>query len=165
LVSEKYCEEYYWNYGIRTTCLRQFKVFGSNQNLKSEYSAVIPKFIDCIINNKPIVVYGNGLQSRDFVHVDDIVNLIQTILNNDKEPDSIRYNVSGGVSITVLDVLSELGGLLNKKVSFDFSPIRDGDIVYSKANLDRIKKELNWQPQVSFSEGLKKTVEWYKNKI
>ena len=136
---KKYCE----NNNINFSILRFFNVYGPNS------TAVIARFIAQHLQNKPITIYGNGSQKRDFIHVDDLNRAILKMINSNKGNNQ-TFNVGSGVATGILD----LKDLISKNHKHIFLERRSDDIEISIANIDKIKKKLNWKPGVSFRNGV-----------
>lgn len=161
LAGEHYCQAFYAAYGLETVALRYFNVFGARQDPNSEYSAVIPKFITLMKDNKQPIIYGTGEQSRDFTYIDNIVhgNLLAS-----ESSDAVGQvmNLATGDCVSLL----ELVGAVNKVLGTSIEPIHEdarvGDILHSQANIDKAENLLDFAPVVSFEEGLRRTVEWYE---
>jgi len=164
LVGEDYCRIYYELFGLETVALRYFNVYGPNQNSASDYAAVIPKFVNVLLSAGQPMIFGDGLQSRDFVYVDNVVsaNLLAS-----EAPDVAGkvYNVAGGVRYTLFDLLEELKELVGVDVEPIFKPEKQGDIKHSGADTSLAEKELGFEITVDFREGLRRTIEYFKSRI
>jgi nucleoside-diphosphate-sugar epimerase len=149
---ENLCKLYYHLYGLETTCLRYFNVYGDRQPSSGQYRPVMSIFLDQLKNDKKLTIYGDGEQTRDFVHVSDVVqaNFLASIFNaNDYENTHGRkydwgqsYNVGSGKSYTINDIAKKF------KSDIIYLPKRKGEIIKSSANIEKIKKDLNWYPKV-----------------
>ncbi len=159
LTTEYYLKVYWQLYKLPTVSLRYFNIFGPRQSPKSEYAPVIPKFITCLLANKPPVVFGDGEQSRDFTFIENCVqaNLLAA-LNDDIVGESV--NVACGGQYTLNDLLKQLRRIIGVDTKARYEPARVGDIRHSFAAIDRLKK-FGYQPTVDFSEGLRRTVEYF----
>jgi len=155
--AERYCQMYYNLYGVETVCLRYFNVFGPNQDPASQYSAVIPKFISLINQNTSPIIFGNGIQSRDFTHV---VNNIQAniLACEAKGVGGEVFNIACGESFTLLQLITTINGILGKDIKPTFEKARAGDVMHSIASIEKAKAKLGYKPLVSFKEGLRMTV-------
>lgn len=161
---ESLAQAYWHSYGIETICLRFFNVFGPRQNPNGAYAAVIPKWIKAIQENEPIEIYGDGLQSRDFTYVDNVVDallLAGTTQNRYCYGQSI--NVACGKSHSLLK-LADLLVEDPSKTQINILQERKGDIRNSRASIERAEQWLGYEPKVSFEDGIKKTVEYFKSK-
>ncbi|WP_095164677.1 NAD-dependent epimerase/dehydratase family protein [Pseudomonas sp. Irchel 3H3] len=146
--------------------LRYFNVFGPRQNAVSEYSAVIPRWIESMLRNKPVVINGGGDTSRDFCFVGNVVqaNILASLAN-----EKITSNIFN-VALNSQTSLSELYCLIKSQLEilglqYELTPVkapyRDGDIRHSLADIDRIKEELRYEPRTTVATGLRETVNWY----
>jgi len=164
LAGEYYARVFSVNYGIETVGLRYFNVFGPRQALDDDYAVVIPKFIDCMLNDKQPPIHGTGKQSRDFTYVDNVVdaNVLAATTPNIK---CEVFNVACGQEKSVLDIVDTVNNILGKSIKPVFGPVRAGDVFRTSADISKIGKVLGFRPKVSFEEGLRKTVEWFKGKI
>lgn len=142
-IGEKMVKKYCENNNINFSILRFFNVYGPNS------TAVIARFIAQQLQNKPITIYGNGSQKRDFIHVDDLNRAILKMINSNKGNNQ-TFNLGSGVATGILD----LKNLISKNHKHIFLERRSDDIEISIANIDKIKKKLNWKPVVSFRNGV-----------
>jgi UDP-glucose 4-epimerase len=161
LAGEKYCQSYFHSFGLETVVLRYFNVFGPRQDPTSHYSAVIPLFITWLLQEQSPIVYGDGHQSRDFCYVGNVVRANMLAM---KTPGIAgeTFNVSTGQSTSLLSLLSVLSELLDVDVEIDFRPARDGDVRDSRADISRAERGLGFIPRVTFEEGLRKSIEYYR---
>lgn len=161
LAAESYCRVFAQVYGIETVALRYFNVFGPKQDPTSQYSAVIPKFIKAILNDKKPVIFGDGEQSRDFTFVANVVHA--NILASQVECKTpITMNCATHVRITLNDLVEQLNEILDKNVKPVYDDIRTGDVKHSFADIDLIKEKIGFEVKVPFLQGLKETVEFFK---
>jgi len=160
LAAEQYCRVFYRLYGFETVSLRYFNVFGPRQDPASFYSAVIPKFITAALQNKPLTVHGDGLQSRDFTYIANVVNANLLACESPNAAGQVM-NVSCGGRYTLLDLIKELEILLDKPIEVHHTDPRPGDVKHSQADITRARKLLGYKPLVGFQDGLAKTVAWY----
>lgn len=164
LTGEEYCHLFYAIYGLETISLRYFNVFGPNQDPASPYAAVIPKFIAAILAGKEVVIYGDGGQSRDFTYIDNVVkaNILSTKTNMGVGE---TFNIACGQRVTI----NELAKSVTKIFNVDIKPVhvdpRPGDVRHSLADISKAQSLLGYEPKIGFEEGLRLTVEWYKNKL
>ena len=158
--------------GLEAVALRFFNVYGPGQSTDGAYAAVIPKFVEMLSNGKQPIVYGDGLQSRDFVHVKDLVRAIENLLLCDWNlVDGHAYNLASQSQTTILDIL-ELINTSIEKINPDFNLIepnfeqpRKGDIKHSFADISKITNILDWTPSVKLSQGLEELVKMNLNKL
>ena len=161
LAGEKYMQVFHHIYGLETVALRYFNVFGPWQDPDSPYSAVIPLFARAFMEGRPPTINGDGEQSRDFTYV---ANVVHANLLAAKAPDAAGQviNVACDDSVTVNRLASELARLIGREdVTPVHGPDRPGDVKHSRADISRARKLLGYQPVVDFSEGLKRTVEFF----
>jgi nucleoside-diphosphate-sugar epimerase len=158
---ELYGKAFYASYGLQYVGLRYFNVFGPRQDPKSQYAAVIPKFITAYLRDEPPTVYGDGSQSRDFCYIDNVIQANLKACTAPEAPGQV-FNIACGERIDLLGVLQMLAGIFEKRVQPRFDPPRPGDIKHSLADIDRARQVLGYEPEVLFAEGLRRTVEWYR---
>ena len=157
-IGERYCRLYYNIYKVETVSLRYFNVFGPAQDPNSEYSAVIPKFISALLNNKPLTVYGDGEQSRDFTYVDNIVDANLLALKSNGAAGKV-CNVGCAERVTLNDLIKLLEEIIGYRADITYVPSRPGDVRDSLADIGLAQRLLNYRPSVLLKEGLKRTVE------
>jgi nucleoside-diphosphate-sugar epimerase len=157
LAGEFHCQAFAATYGLETVRLRFFNVFGPRQRADSPYSGVIAIFAATVAAGKTPTVFGDGLQSRDFVYVSDVANALQLAARTPLVSGNV-YNVGTGKSVTLLELVSALNRVLGKSVIPAHGPPRAGDIRHSRAKIDRIRADLGFEPHLSFEEGLRRTV-------
>ena len=164
-INENYSRLFFDLYGFKTIGLRYFNVFGKRQNPKGDYAAVIPKWINLIKKNKKINIYGDGKTSRDFCHVDNVVqaNILSAIQKLKKKNYIFNVGTRSTVSLQSLALAIYKYTFLNKKFSkkINYKSFRKGDIRHSQADIFLIKKILKYEPLTSFDEGLIKTINWF----
>jgi UDP-glucose 4-epimerase len=161
LAGELYAQAFSTSYGLETVRVRFFNIFGPRQRADSPYSGVIALFIAALVEGRTPTIFGDGLQSRDFTYV---ANAVQALMKAGETPgvSGRVYNIGTGASITLLDLLDALNRLLGTKVAAQHQPPRPGDVRYSRADISRARHDLGYQPDVSFEEGLKRTLHWYR---
>lgn len=161
LTGEYYCRVYWETFKLETACVRYFNVFGPRQDPRSEYAAVIPRFIEAALNGNQPVIYGDGKQSRDFTYVE---NAVQATILAASRPQAVGrvINVACGERRSLLEVIEMLEGLLADRIEPRFEPARPGDVVHSQADIELARLLLGYEPVVGFKEGLKETVEWFR---
>src|SRR5262249_29519185 len=149
-------------YGLETVTLRYFNVFGPRQDPKSQYAAVIPKFITEILAGRRPTIFGDGKQSRDFTYIDNIVS--GNLLAADAA-DAVgqTINVACGQSYDLLQVVDGINRALGTDIRPTFEPARVGDVRESLADIALSRKLLKYEPTVGSDEGLKRTVEHYRD--
>ncbi len=165
--TKKACEEYaglYTRlYKLDTYGLRYFNVFGKNQDLNGPYAAVIPKFVAQLLQDTAPTIYGDGLQSRDFTYVKNVVNANLLACKADSEAAGQAYNIGCGGQEYIVDLYWKICKILGKHIEPEFLPDRRGDIRHSNADISKAEEILGYVPEYSFDEGIKHTVEWYRN--
>ncbi|MBU6427148.1 SDR family oxidoreductase [Patescibacteria group bacterium] len=157
---EIYAKIFHSLYGLETIGLRYFNVFGPKQNPNSEYAAVVPKFISSMKRGKRPVIYGDGTQTRDFTFVDNVVAANLAALSSSGGAGEV-FNIASGGRISLNELMSKLNSLLAVNIKPEYANPRIGDIKDSYADISKAGKILGYRPEVSFDEGLKKTIEWY----
>ncbi|MFH1235495.1 MAG: SDR family oxidoreductase [Parcubacteria group bacterium] len=161
LVSEYYAKVFSHIYNLHTVCIRYFNVFGPRQNPQSEYAAVIPKFITCLLHNQRPVIFGNGKQTRDFTYIDNVVRANILAMKSPATVSGETINIACGNSYSLLDLVSQLNKIIGTAIKPVFAPERTGDVKHSLADISKAKRLLHYQPWVSFEKGLKETVMWF----
>jgi UDP-glucose 4-epimerase len=161
IAGEMYCRAFHASFGLETVALRYFNVFGPRQDPNSQYSAVIPLWITAILTGRRPVIYGDGLQSRDFSFV---ANVVRANLLAADSPDAVgrTINVADGRAITLLKLLETLNRLLGTCVEPRFDPPRAGDVRHSLADISQAEQLLGYRPQVDFEEGLQLSINYYR---
>jgi nucleoside-diphosphate-sugar epimerase len=161
--AEKYGQLFHQLYGLTTVSLRYFNVFGPRQSFDSPYSGVIAKFCTIMLAGKPPVIYGDGLQSRDFTYIDNVVaaNLAAAEAPADKVAGRV-FNIAGGQSISLLQLVSELNRLTKQSLQPRFEPARSGDVKTSQADISAAQSALGYQSRVTWQEGLERTLDFYR---
>ncbi len=160
LDGEYYCKMYSEQFGLKTTALRFFNVFGERQNPKSQYAAAIPIFIEKALQNKDIIIYGDGLQTRDFIYVKDIVQACN--LAAESNLNTGLFNVAYGKTITVLEIAKLIINITGSKSNIIFEPERPGDIKHSLADISETIDILKFNPQWDLLKGLEQTINYFK---
>ncbi|PIQ84938.1 MAG: LPS biosynthesis protein WbpP [Candidatus Omnitrophica bacterium CG11_big_fil_rev_8_21_14_0_20_43_6] len=161
LTGEYYCKIFSLYFGLPTVTLRYFNVFGPRQAFDDDYAVVIPKFIDCLLNNQSPPIFGNGRQSRDFTFVQNAVSANLLAACSSKVKHGV-FNVANGKDISVLDLVKILNEILGKNIRPRFLAKRAGDVFKTLADISLAAKLLNFKPKVNFLEGLKITVDFWK---
>lgn len=161
LAGEAYMQAFYQSYGMETVSLRYFNVFGPRQDPHSQYAAVIPQFASALLDNRSPVIYGDGMQSRDFTYVQNVVraNLLAMRVS---ETHGESVNVACGVSTTIDTLFALLCDVLEKDIEPVHVDTRLGDVKHSLADITAARILLGYQPLVDFTDGVRLTVEWHK---
>ena len=158
---ERYCQVFYSLYGLETVSLRYFNVFGPNQDPTSQYSAVIPKFIKLIQQDREPIIYGDGSQSRDFTFVENNVWANIQACTAAKAAGEV-INIACGERYTLLDLVQMINSILGKDIQPRFEPERPGDVKHSLAGIEKAKELLRYEVRVDFREGLQRTIDFFK---
>jgi nucleoside-diphosphate-sugar epimerase len=160
LAGEEYCMNFYNLYGLETVAIRYFNVFGPKQNPFSQYSAVIPKFINMLKQQKTPTINGDGSISRDFTDIDNVVNA--NILACEKKGAAGNViNVACNKAYTLNDLVDKLNKIIGTDIKPNYGPDKKGDVKHSLADITKAKEILKYEVLIDFDEGLKKTVEWF----
>jgi UDP-glucose 4-epimerase len=164
LAAEHYCRIFSELYGLETVALRYFNVYGPRQRPDATYAAVIPLFVDALLRGRRPVVHGDGLQSRDFTFISDVVaaNLAAATAPADRCAGH-AYNIAGGASSTLLDILAILGDLLGVVPDPEFVEPRAGDVRHSRADASAAARDLEFRTRVGLADGLRLTVDWLRS--
>ena len=162
LVGEQYMQMFTALYKLETTTIRYFNVFGPRQDPSSPYSGVISVFARALLDGKPPTIYGDGEQTRDFTY---IANVVDGVLRAVKAPGSSGavINVATGTRISLNRLFDVMRGLTGSHVNVSYAPVRDGDVKDSLADITLARTLLGYEPLVSFEEGLRHTVDWYRS--
>lgn len=159
LTNEYYCRVYWQLYKVPTVALRYFNIFGPYQDPKSEYAAVVPRFITALQAKRPPTVYGDGEQSRDFTFIDNCVQANLLASTSDGMVGQ-AFNVGCGAQFTLNQLLDYLRQIMKTDIKANYEPARAGDIRHSYAAIEQIK-QFGYKPSVDFVEGLKRTVAFF----
>jgi len=161
LFGEMYCQVFTRSYGLETVALRYFNVFGPRQDPSSPYSGVLALFIPAVLQDRRPTIYGDGLQSRDFTYVQNVVdaNLLACTVPG---IGGQVFNIARGDRITVNSILQQINKITGKDVPPIYSEPRAGDIKHSQADITRAREHLGYEARISFEEGLRRTIEWYR---
>lgn len=153
-MGELYAELYSSLYSLNTTCLRFFNVYGPRQNPNSPYSGVITNFVHKLLAHQNPVIYGDGYQSRDFIHVSDIVRACMLAAFHNSRKGCLIYNVATGIERNLHDILEILSEHLQRPFEIEYLPDRRKDIRHSLGDITKIKVELGFEPTMDFQTGL-----------
>lgn len=156
---ELYLRSFYDNYGLNYTSLRYFNIFGPRQDKNSQYAAVIPNFINAILNDEQPVIYGDGEQTRDFVYVNDIINANIAAAKSDYNG---IVNVASGEKITINQLYQIIKNTLNSEIEPKYLPPRTGDIKHSLADITNLEKINLKIKSNNFEKQLEETIYWFK---
>ena len=162
---EEWAKQYTRHYSLDTYGLRYFNVFGRRQDPNGAYAAVIPKFIRQLLHGEVPTINGDGKQSRDFTYIE---NVIEANLKACLAPSSAAgeaFNIAYGGREYLIDIYYGLTEALGVNIEPNFGPERAGDIKHSNADISKAKKLLGYDPDLSFEQGIKAAIEWYKENI
>ncbi len=164
LVGEQYLQLFTKLYGLETVSIRYFNVFGPRQDPSSPYSGVIALFVSRLLAGQPPTITGDGEQTRDFTYVD---NVVDGVLRAATAPDvsGLVINVATGHRISINHLYRTLQQLLGSNLAPIYAAARAGDVRDSLADITRAQQLLGYEPRVSFEEGLRRTVEWYRSEL
>lgn len=164
LFAEIYCQVFWKAFKFETVALRYFNVFGPRQDPTSQYSGVLAKFIPAVLQDRQPTIYGDGMQSRDFTFVANVVdaNLLACTAPGIAGE---AFNAACGDRITVNSMLEQVNKLAGKKIAAIYAPVRSGDILHSQAEVTKARTMMGYQAKTSFEEGLRRTVEWYRDNL
>jgi UDP-glucose 4-epimerase len=146
---------------LPSVALRFFNVFGPRQPADGDYASVIPAFIQRSLAGQPLIIYGDGHQSRDFVFIDDVT---EAIYGSATSGSTGILNVGTGTALEVLDIADAVSEVAGRAFEYTYLPERPGDVQSCTANIERIKAAFNWKPAHSFAQGLRDTFNWYSER-
>jgi nucleoside-diphosphate-sugar epimerase len=160
-IGEQYCQLFHQLYGLETVSLRYFNIFGPKQDPNSIYSAVIPKFIDALIQGRPPIIFGDGEQSRDFTYVENVVQA-NLLAMSAEHLHGEAVNIACGERTSLNQLLNVLKDILGSKQSPIYEEPRKGDVRHSLADIRKGKEIMNYEPTIGIEIGLKKTVDFFQ---
>jgi UDP-glucose 4-epimerase len=161
VAGEQYAAVWTRLYGVETVGLRYFNVFGPRQDPKSEYAAVIPRFILWGLKGRPLEIHGDGTQSRDFTYIDNVVEA-NLLAARAPEAGGEVFNVGCGDRVSLLEIVAKLEAILGRRLPRKHTPPRAGDVPHTLADVGKAKRLLGYTPLVDFDEGFRRTVEYFK---
>jgi len=161
LIVEKYSQVFNQSYGMEIINLRYFNVFGPRQSLDDEYAVVIPKFINCLLNDKAPPIYGDGNQERDLIYINNVVDINIKSLEQESISSKV-FNVGSGMPNSVNNLFKNLKDIIGSKIEPDYQPLRLGDVRKTYADMQKAKELLNFSSKVDFIQGLEETVKWFR---
>lgn len=163
LMGEYYCRVFSQVYGLETLSLRYFNVFGPRQDPSSTYSGVISRFIDALMQDDKPVIYGDGEQSRDFTYIANVVNANLRAAETNLGIGEVM-NVANGERVSLNELLETLKGITGRdKTNAEYQPERKGDVKHSQADNTRAVEWLGYEKLVGLEDGLRKTIDWWKD--
>jgi UDP-glucose 4-epimerase len=158
LAAERYCVSFHRVYDLETVALRYFNVFGPRQDPKSQYAAVVPRFLAAIDDGRPVPIHGDGTQSRDFTYVANVVQA-NLLAGESQGAGGTVLNIATGRQASVNELADAIGAVLGKPVERHHLPVRNGDVRDSWADVSEAKRVLGYEAAVSLEEGLRLTSE------
>lgn len=162
LTGEQYCRVFFEQYGLQTVALRYFNIFGPRQDPTSFYSAVIPKFAAACLRDEAPVIFGDGETSRDFTHIDNVVQAnLNACVAEDKCAGHVM-NVACGGRVTLTELANTVREMLGQGKPPVYKDERAGDVKHSMADIGKARELIGYDPQVMFDEGIRRTVDWYR---
>jgi UDP-glucose 4-epimerase len=161
LAMEQAAQLFATTFHLPTLSLRCFNVYGPRQSPHSPYAAVIPIFIHEMLEGRPPTIHGDGKQTRDFVHVEDVVQAFILATQLEKAHGDV-FNIGGGISISILDLARTLQQIIPNSLDPIYAPPRLGDIRFSEADITRAQSALGFRPAIDLKKGLQITVEWFQ---
>lgn len=163
LMGEHYCSVFHSCFGLETIALRFFNVFGPRQDPSSPYSGVLSLFMTCVLDHRAPTLFGDGGQTRDFTYVEDVAGLVLKATRAPASACGKVFNAGNGNRYSLLetwDLLQKIAGVV---IPPSFGPPREGDVRDSQADTARAIAELGHDPQFTFEEGLRRTLDWYRD--
>lgn len=159
VAGEAYVHSFFVTYGLPVTTLRYFNVYGPRQDPTSPYSGVVTRFVVTMSRGEPPTIFGDGLQTRDFVYVGDIV---RSNLMACSTPEAVgkTLNIASGQQIKILRLSEVLNDVMGLQLKPQYAPARRGEVRHSQADVSRAKQVLGWQPETTFEAGLAQTANW-----
>lgn len=161
LASEGYCRSFWEVYGLDTVALRYFNVFGPRQDPLSQYAAVVPIFINGLLDSEQPVIYGDGSQTRDFTYIDNVTEGTALALTASEVAGKV-FNIAYGKGVTVNALFELVRELTGADVKPRLVEARPGEVRHSQADISRAELELGYHPSVSLREGLSRTIDYYR---
>jgi UDP-glucose 4-epimerase len=161
---EQYAAVWHRLYGVETVGLRYFNVFGPRQDPASEYAAVVPRFILWGLRRTPLQIHGDGHQSRDFTYIDNVVEA-NCLAAEAPGAAGLAFNVGCGARVSLLQIVTRLEELLGHAVERHHTPSRAGDVPHTLADIELAKRLLGYTPLVSFDEGLRRTLDYFRRTV
>ena len=161
LAGEGYCRSFTEVFGLETVALRYFNVFGARQDPTSQYAAVVPNFITAALESRPAVVYGDGEQSRDFTHIDNVVAANLLAMEADGASGK-AYNIAAGERTSLNRLLELIAEATGTSLEARYEEARPGEVRHSEADVSLARKDLGYEAGVSLLEGLERTIDSYR---
>ncbi len=159
---EEWARQYTGHFGLSTVGLRYFNVFGRRQSPEGPYAAVIPRFVSSLLAGKEPVIYGDGLQSRNFTYVENVVEANLRAAVAPAAASGEVFNIAAGGRVTLLELLRVIEGLLGVSAKPRFEAPRAGDIRHSCADISKARRILGYAPSYDFQDGIREAIGWYR---
>jgi nucleoside-diphosphate-sugar epimerase len=164
LAGEYYCTVFSKIFGLETVSLRYFNVFGPRQDPKSQYAQVIPLFIRLALEGKPLEIHGDGMQSRDFNYINNVVEANLLAAKASGAAGQV-VNIGSGQAHSVLEIADSLSSIIGRKPEYHHTPPRRGDVLHTLADINKAKELLGYVNLVEFEDGLKNTIDYYRGSL
>ena len=164
LVGEYYCSVFYKVFDLETISLRYFNVFGPHQDPTSQYAAAIPAFVTAILKDTPPTVFGDGLQSRDFTYIDNVVEANLLAARAEHTAGDV-VNIACAQAVTVNDTIEIINDTIGKNIKPIYKDPRPGDVKHSLADISKAEKLIGFRPKVPFKQGLQLAIDWYRENL
>ena len=164
LAGEYYCSVFSSVFDLETISLRYFNVFGPYQDPTSQYAAAIPAFVTAILKSQPPTVYGDGEQSRDFTYIDNVVEA-NLLAARAKQTGGQVVNIACGQAVTVNAIIAMINEILGTSVAPNHVDPRPGDVKHSLADITQAREVIGYEPVMTFQDGLKKAIDWYRENL
>ncbi|MHC4548152.1 MAG: NAD-dependent epimerase/dehydratase family protein [Planctomycetota bacterium] len=161
IAAENQCRVFFNTYGLQTVILRAFNVYGPYQETSGFHGPVVGKFMALLLDGKAPVISGDGKQSRDFLHVSDLIEAIKAACIAPKAEGEL-FNIATGSRITINGLVNMINNILGKEIQPKYEEARPGDIRHSLADITKAQEMLGFRPRSSVSDGLRSTIEWYR---
>ena len=161
VAGEGYCRAFSNVYGVEAVSLRFFNVFGPRQDPTGEYATAVPRFISRLLAGEPPTIFGDGKQSRDFTHVDNVVRACRQAAVAGSEVAGEVINVGCGERTSLLELLGLMNDIIGTSIEPEFADPRPGDVRDTEASVDKARALLGYAPEVDLRDGLERTVEWF----
>jgi UDP-glucose 4-epimerase len=163
LTGEKYCFLFNKVFGLPIVCIRPFNIYGNREDPKSSYVSIVSKFVDMVRNNKPLIIYGDGKQMRDLVHVKDVASFIEIVLERAETVGEV-YNLGSGKPVAVLDIAKLVLRMNGKdeKGNIVYKKEEEGKIEHSYADIKKSLK-IGYKPKITIGQGINEIINFYKS--
>jgi len=164
-INELYAEVFHKTYGMPTIGLRYFNVFGPCQNMNGPYAAVVPIFINRLLDNDSCRIFGDGKNTRDFTYVDNVVSaVLKAGLSANENSLGKVFNIACGTCVSVNDLYNFIAAEIGTELQVEYASVRKGDIMNSLADITKARIAFGYEPIIGIEDGLRNTINWYRNK-